>query len=55
MMPVHDQPRRRDLGKPIDRGEAVAVARRRLVRHQHVETMLPQPREILREDQIAMP
>ena len=40
VMPVHDQPRRRDLGQPVDRGEAVAMARRRLVRHQHVEAML---------------
>ena len=55
VMPVHDQPRRRDLGQPVDRGEAVPMARRRLVRHQHVEAMLPQPREILREDRIAMP
>ena len=54
-MPVHDQPRRRDLGQPVDRGEAVAMARRRLVRHQHVEAMLRQPGEILREDRIAMP
>ena len=53
-MPLHDQPRRRDLGQSVDHGEAVAIARRRLVRRQHVEAMLSQPGEILREDRIAM-
>ena len=55
VVPVHDQPRRRHLGQPIDRGEAMAMAGRRFVRHQHVEAMLCQPGEILREDQIAVP
>ena len=41
-MSVHDQPRTARLGQAVDRGEAMAMRRRRLMANQHVETMLRQ-------------
>src|SRR6185437_12057645 len=55
MVSVHDEPRRTQLGEPIDHREAVAMAGRCLVAHQHIEAMLPEPGKILRKDRITMP
>src|SRR4051812_10007455 len=55
MMPVHDQPGLCGLGQLVDRGDAVAMARRSLVRDQDIETLPLQVCDIFGKDRIAMP
>ena len=54
MVAVHDQPRAGKLGQTIDRSEAVAMAGRRLVRDQHIESLRAQMMEMSHQGELPI-
>ena len=55
MMSMDDQGRTARCRELVDDGETVNVARRGLMRHEHVEALLREPIDIVGKDGVAVP